>query len=270
MRPPFDTPFETGPERYQPPRDYVYARDPKLRFDQRRLALVVGFIALSMPVVLGLGGVWLGNFRQALSEYYYEPIILGDFFVGCLIAIGALLMAYRGWTPNVAKLATIAGLASLVVGFVPMFGWVTGCRELGGDGQCLSLIAVYPMIGYWVHAGAAGILFSILSFFCLFVFTKVPLDESGIRQQPTAAKRRRNAIYITSGIVIALCSIAIGLGDLIAGDWWRERNLTFWMEAVILAAFGVSWLTQGRALTQLTDPRDREDAQIAKQQRLVS
>ena len=41
--PPFETPFETGPERYQPPANYPYARDPKLRFDQRRLARVVGF-----------------------------------------------------------------------------------------------------------------------------------------------------------------------------------------------------------------------------------
>lgn len=260
-----ETPFETGPQRYQPPQDYVYARDPKLRFDQRRLARVVGIIALGMPVVLGLGGMLLGRFRTALSGYYYEAIVLGDFFVGCLIAIGALLMAYRGWTPKVAQLATIAGLASFVVAFVPMYGWFTACEQLAADGSCAVQTARYPVAGYWIHAGAAGLLFAILAFFCLFVFTKIPVDENTGAIEPTPAKRRRNLIYRTSGIVIAGGAISIGVGDLIFGDWWNARNMTFWMEALILAAFGTSWLTQGRVFAPLSDPRDRADAAIAKE-----
>jgi len=255
-----EIPFETGPERYQRPRDYPYAHDPKLRFDQRRLARVVGVIALGMPVVLGLGGLVLGRFRNALSGYYYEPIVLGDFFVGCLIAIGALLMAYRGWTPKVAQLATLAGLASIVVALVPMAGWITDCREYGAEGICTDPVAMYPTAGYWIHAGGAGVLFAILSFFCLFVFTKVPEGQAA----PTPAKRRRNLIYRLSGVIIALCAISIGAGDLIAGSWWNARNMTFWMEAVILTAFGVSWLVQGRALSPLADPQDRVDAELAK------
>lgn len=250
-----EIPFETGPARYQPPGNYPYARDPKLRFDQRRLARIVGVIALGMPVVLGLGGLALGRFRTALSGYYYEPIVLGDFFVGCLIAIGALLMAYRGWTPKVAQLATLAGIAAFAVALVPLEGWILA-----------SGTALYPVVGYWVHAGAAGILFAILSFFCLFVFTKVPMDADGGTPALTPAKRRRNAVYITSGIIIAASAIAIGAGDLIAGDWWNARKMTFWMEALILTAFGTSWLTQGRVLDPLSDPRDRQDAAIAKQQ----
>lgn len=249
-----ETPFETGPGRYQPPANYPYARDPKLRFDQRRLASVVGVIALGMPVVLGVGGYVLGRFRVALSGYYYEPIVLGDFFVGCLVAIGALLMTYRGWTPKVAQLATLAGIAALVVAFVPMSGWIIGDEQL------------YIVEGYWVHAISAGILFAILAFFCLFVFTKVPQDGSGGEGAPTPAKRRRNAIYIVSGVTIAVCACAIGIGGQFAGDWWWDTKATFWLEALILAAFGVSWLTQGRALAPLSDPQDREDAAIAKQQ----
>ena len=262
--PPFETPFETGPERYQPPANYPYARDPKLRFDQRRLASVVGFIALGMPVVLGLGGQWLGRFRVALSEYYYEPVLLGDFFVGCLVAIGALLMAYRGWTPNVARLATLAGIAALMVAFVPMGGWITGCEEVSADGYCTAERASYPVIGYWVHAVSAGILFAILSFFCLFVFTKIPQDGMSGRPAPTAAKRKRNLVYRVSGVTIAVAAIGIGVGGQFAGPWFFEANLTFWLEAVILAAFGISWLVQGRAVATLADPQDREDAAIAR------
>ncbi|MEE4200100.1 hypothetical protein [Erythrobacter sp.] len=257
-----ETPFETGPARYQPPPSYPYARDPKLRFDQRRLARVVGFFAFSMPIVLGLGGYSLGRFRVALSDYYYEPIVLGDFFVGCLVAIGALLMAYRGWTPKVAQLATLAGLAALVVAFVPMAGWITGCRELGPDATCADPTTSFPEIGYWVHASAAGLLFAILAFFCLFVFTKVP----GGRDM-TPAKWRRNVIYILSGLTIAVSAIAIALGDNLVGPAWRANNLTFWAEALILAAFGVSWMTQGRALGRLSDPQDHADAKAAREAR---
>ena len=67
-----DSPFELDRKRYQPPSDYVYARDPTLRFDQRRLARVVGFIAFGLPIILGVGGLVLGEFRDALSGYYYE------------------------------------------------------------------------------------------------------------------------------------------------------------------------------------------------------
>ncbi len=264
---PMQTPFETGPGRYQAPRDYPYARDPKLRFDQRRLASVVGVIALGMPIVVGLGGEALGEFRIALSEYYYEPIVLGDLFVGCLVAIGALLMTYRGWTPKVAQLATLAGIAALVVAFVPMEGWVVGCERLGDDGTCALDRVVYPVIGYWVHAGAAGVLFAILAFFCLFVFTKVPMNEAMRKEAPSPAKRRRNVIYIASGVVIAVCAISIGIGHQIAGDWWTDNDMTFWMEALILVAFGASWLTQGRALAPLVDPQDREDAALARRAR---
>jgi hypothetical protein len=265
-----ESPFETGPERYQPPADYTYAHDPELRFDQRRLARVVGVIALGMPVVLGLGGYVLGRFRVALSEYYYEPLGLGDVFVGCLVAIGALLMAYRGWTPKVAQLATLAGIAALVVAFVPMGGWAPdalprACGITVRDGICARVIFLYPELGYWIHAGAAGVLFAILSFFCLFVFTKVPSAPTGAPGVKTPAKRRRNRIYIASGLVIALCALSIAFGDQIAKDWWQAYNLTFWMEAVILAAFGISWLTQGRALAPLSDPQDRADAAIARE-----
>ena len=235
-----ETPFETGPARYQPPSAYRYAHDPKLRFDQRRLARVVGLIALGMPIVLG------------------------DIFVGCLIAIAALLMAYRGWTPKVAQLATLAGAAALIVALVPMSGWAPGCSAGASQIACDGQAMLYPVIGNWIHAGAAGILFAILAFFCLFVFTKIPSGPDGGPGVPSLAKRRRNVIYRTSGVLIAGCAVAIGIGGQSAGEWWLAYDMTFWLEAVILSAFGVSWLTQGRALVRLEDPRDREDEAIAK------
>ena len=248
----------------RPAGTYPYAEDPKLRFDQRRLARVVGFIALGMPIVLGLGGEALGRFRTALSAYYYEPYILGDLFVGALMAIGALLMAYRGSAPRFAHLATAAGIAAFVVALVPMSGWVTGCAQVAPDGECAVRSVRYADIGQWVHAAAAGGLFAILAYFCLFVFTRIP-QGSDSEHGPTRAKRSRNAIYIVSGIVIAVATIAIAIGTQFAGEWWDDANLTYWAEAVILTAFGISWLVQGRAVKALADPRDLRDAAYARE-----
>lgn len=256
-----ETPFETGPQRYQAPDNYLYAQDPKLRVDQKRLAKLVGGIALAMPIVLGIVGYFQGRFRTALSEYFYEPLLLGDYFTGSLIALAALLTAYRGWTPKVRDLATLAGLSLLFVAFVPMAGWYVGCEELPnlGGTSCSVSNAILPKVGYWVHAGSAGVLFAILSFFCLFVFTKPLVDDQGSPLPPTDAKKIRNVIYIVSGIVIAVSAIAILLGDQILTTDWNEYNLTFWMEALILAAFGISWLTHGRVIKALADPQDRAD-----------
>lgn len=254
-----DIPFEIDPDRYQRTGDYVYARDPKLRFDQRRLARLVGFVAFGLPIVLGLGGYALGEFRAALSGYYYEELVLGDVFVGSLALIASLLLAYRGWTAHVARLATLAGLATLLVAFVPMDGWVTGCESLSLDGQCEAETRLYPRIGYWVHAFSAGALFAVLAFFCFFVFTRVPAHRA--HKPLSDAKRMRNLIYRISGGVIVIATLSIAAGDLLLGDSWRAHNLTYWMEALALAAFGTSWMVQGRAVpSQLRDPEDQADA----------
>ena len=261
-----DMPFEVDPQRYQRTGDYVYARDPKLRFDQRRLARVVGVVAFGLPIVLGLGGVLLGDFREALSGYYYEELVLGDIFVGSLVLIASLLLAYRGWTPHVAQLATFAGVAALLVALVPMEGWVTGCEALDALGQCETETRLYPQIGYWVHAGSAGALFAVLAFFCFFVFTRVPAHRA--HEPLSRAKRMRNAIYRVSGTVIVVSTLAIAAGDLLAGDGWRGNNLTFWMEALALGAFGTSWMVQGRAVPQqLRDPEDQADAAEVQRQK---
>ena len=245
--------------------EYVYAAVPKLRFDQRRLARVVGVVAFGLPIVLGLGGLAMGEFRTALSGYYYEEFFLGDVFVGALAFIGSLLFAYRGYTPKVARLASFAGVAALLVAFVPMEGWVTGCEQLGDDGACVLETRLFPRAGYWIHAGSAGVLFGVLAYFCFFIFTRVPADR---QNQPLSdAKRMRNLIYRASGAVIVIAALSIAAGDRLAGGWWNDNNMTFWMEALLLGAFGTSWMVQGRAVPpQLKDPQDRADAAEAKAQ----
>jgi len=65
-------------------------------------------------------------------------------------------------------------------------------------------------------------------------------------------KKLRNAIYRTSGWIIFLCIgliVAEAIYTALTGKrfgGWVELNLTFWLEAVALWAFGATWLVKSR------------------------
>lgn len=253
-------PLEVDENRYQGGDEYIYAKDPKLRNDQRRLAAFIGLAAIGMPIVLALGGSILGNFdlgefRKSLSGFYYEEVVLGDIFVGTLIFIGTAMFVYRGWHPKIALLATIGGLCAFLVALFPADGWfiVDDGRQIFEEGS--------DRIHFW----AAVALFAILAWFCFFVFTKVEPHQRDTDGKLLPTKRNRNMFYRFSGTIIVLSVAAIGIGETIDPDWATRIRLTYWGETIALVAFGVSWLVQGRAFGTLAqDPRDQLDEAVAE------
>lgn len=249
-----ENPIETGAHRYQSDPGYVYANDPKARFDQKRLAAFVGYVAFGLPIVLGLGGLIAEDFRPSLSDFYYKEIALGDIFVGSLFFIGTVMLAFRGWHPKVATLASIAGLVAYFVALFPTAGW----QVVDGDSN-----PVWAGPAQWIHLSSALVLFLLLAFFCFFVFTKTD-DYQAVAGAPTPKKKLRNRIYYVSGSVILAMIAAIAIGMFAFGDEWKALKLTFWAEAVALLAFGVSWMTHGRVFMRLTaDPQDFKDRAVA-------
>lgn len=244
-----EQPFEIGQARYQSADDYIYANDPKLRFDQRRLASLVGYVAIGLPIIIGIGGhIW--GMRPTLSHFYYERIILGDFFVGCLVFIGTVMFAYRGWSQKVADLASIAGFSAYLVAIIPTMGWF-----IGEDNAYL--FAPYAAV---VHSLAAVMVFLILAWFCFFVFTRIEPHQIGGDGRPLPAKRMRNRWYNRAGWVILLSILTIFICNIWFAEWTERNNIVFYVEAVMLIAFGISWLLKGRASgTLLQDPRDKND-----------
>ncbi len=106
-----------------------------------------------------------------------------------------------------------------------------------------------------VHFGAAGIMFSILGYFSLFVFTR---DNSTASLMTGSRKPRRNAWYRVLGVLIFLAVGALAVKSAALafvmspeaaeafGKWWDSYRLTFWFEALALVAFGFSWMIKGR------------------------
>ena len=103
----------------------------------------------------------------------------------------------------------------------------------------------YSQIASDLHWTFAALLFLTLSYFSLFLFTKTDPSKT-----PTPQKLQRNAVYKTCGCVMLGCLALIppvklipGIAALVAPD-----DPVFWLEAIAIVAFGVSWLTKGEAI----------------------
>ena len=97
------------------------------------------------------------------------------------------------------------------------------------------------------HYLSAGVFFVMVAFLAAKVF----VDTADTRKISERQKATRNAVYIWSARVIALC-IALLLLDFVLNEWlgfntdpWQP---VFWIEAAAVWAFAVAWLVKGEAL----------------------
>lgn len=256
----------------------------------------IGWIAIALPVGCLLAA-WSGLMsplilRDSISHFYYIPLI-GDYFVGCLFFIGILLMFFfhtkgnqvSGWG-NLYWVETgllrIGGAASIMIAVFPTLGQggaiATGERyrtfmpsnnidfAIGNFGHFDDFMAPAPFIGdIPLHAVGALLMFTILTHFTLFVFTRTQRPDSEImiagKTKKTPQKRKRNGVYIALGLTIAACTIAIIYGFDMSGTCdtkcpetpWQLANWTFWLEFIALIAFGIAWLIKGGVVGFLND-----------------
>ena len=269
--------MEPPAERSQPRDSYMALSVEEADRQLRRYAARLGLLAVLIPLLVP-GAAWLASqsqggwcLRDSLSHFYYSPAG-GNVFVILLSLIAGALMFYRGENPEEGRLASVAGLAMLVVAFVPTTGG--GCDagamqargvvdvvrgEAGWSVAAENTAPLFFEIGpsAWIHYGAATVLFVILALFCFRVFTRVRTVEHGTGTDTVDVERggalkpekvTRNRLYRAGGWVILLAMAAMLLRAF-AGDgwgWWERLNLTFWCEAAALVAFGLSWLLKGR------------------------
>jgi len=203
------------------------------------LRRAVGFVALALPPVLLFGHYWLTRGQDSLptmSDSYYTE--LGTVFTGALCVIGAFLLSYHGYERGDRIASFVSGAGALGVALVPSGGhrMVEGGPALWGWG------ANY---GFgWLHFSFAAAHFAALAYFCLFLFTKC----SGGK---TRKKEQRNHLYRACGVVIVLCLATIAVDK--AFFRWFPDGAVFALEALMVLAFGLSWIVKGEAVTLLND-----------------
>lgn len=193
------------------------------------LRKAVGIISMALPFVLIFGKMALegGATPSSISNYYYT--VMRDVFVGSLCAIAVFLGAYRGY----ARIDNIAGNLACV--------FALGTALFPTDPENAGLQPTN--IGH-LHIFFSVSLFLTLAFFALFLFRKTNTAKT-----PTPQKLKRNRIYTVCGWVILACiALAMSLNLLPAYSPIFKLTPLFWLEALAIFAFGVSWLVKGEAV----------------------
>ena len=188
------------------------------------LRKAVGFIGLGLPVVLAVGKILFQGpgLQETISDYYHTD--MRNILVGVLCAIGVFFLSYRGYDRR-DRIA--GGLASgLAIG--------------------VALFPATPFFDPITWIGVVHVVFSISLFLTLAYFSFFLFTETDSTKVPTPQKLKRNVIYRASGCVIFACIVLAVLTELPALYPLAVRfDLRFWLESVIIIAFGVSWLTKG-------------------------
>ena len=193
----------------------------------------IGMSGLLLPVVLGPGGWLLGiEFQDNMSSYYHTG--LRDVFVGTLCGIGIFLFCYRGYDRLEDWTANIGCVSALGIALCPL------------DAHSDPLIQK-SITGY-LHSVSGGVFFLTLAVYSLYHFPRSAAAEA----DETPHLSERNFVYRTSGVVILLSMLAIGVYLMLLPkawkDWLNDYNFLFWGEWIVLWAFAAAWLTKGRAI----------------------
>ena len=201
------------------------------------LRKAVGILGLSFPVVLAAGSLIAGDCHEILdsiSTYYHSG--MRNIFVGVMCVLALFLFAYRGYELRDALAGNLGCIFALGVAFFPTS--VTGQLP-----DCIPAPADHPVLSS-LHFISAALLFLVLTYFSLFLFTK----GSG---NPTPRKLKRNRLYRICGYTMLCCLSLIAVYFYLLEKRFpalSRLDPVFWLESVALWAFGISWLTKGKAL----------------------
>jgi hypothetical protein len=210
----------------------AWGENPALSY--RNMRAIIGYIGLTLPVVLLLAGVVDGHVESSLSAYYYTKV--GNVFTGALCVIGIFLVAYRltAWAiDNIAT--TLAGLCALGVAFfhaAPQHATLTQLRLAD------------------VHLTCAAVLFVLLGAICLLIFPRDILPNETWRAN----------WYMALGSLIWLSIVLMPVLNWLARSFYDDNHVFLILETICVMAFAVSFILKGHG-----QPSDRAFDQAAGQ-----
>ena len=205
----------------------------------RRIRKAIGVLGILLPIVLcvfSLIPFFNTSIQSSISHYYYTN--LRELFTGVLCAVGLFLIRYKGHSnpnffKNDSKLTNIAGFMAFGVALMPTSP--NACSD-----KIYSLITICSEELGWLHYGFAGIFFIVLSIISINVFT---IGQEKNTEIPVSIINENN-IYKVCGYAMLLCIILTPICAEL--ECFNYSTLIF--EALMLFAFGTSWLIKGRIL----------------------
>lgn len=213
----------------------------------------MGLAGLSLPILLYFQARFLpgGEMQSSISAFYHT--LMGDIFVGILVAIGVFLISYTGYARKegewfsdwwVSNLAGLGAIGTAIFPTLPPGVMEADCGQTFFEpGQSQGFVFHWCDFGIPLHALSAGLFFLAMAVFCFALFPKSAdgkcryLNELG------------NFVYLCCGIALLVAIGALAYYVLVRntpqGADLRAVNFVFWFETLGIVAFGIAWLTKG-------------------------
>jgi len=212
----------------------------------------LGLLALAFPVVLVVVGWNEGvPIQHTMSDYYFafpqdldaRAFPTRTWFVGILFAVGALLVAYRGYSRTEDLVLDLAGMCAFIVAVFPTMV-PDYCKNCGD----------YPLT--WLHTAAA-----VTMFLCVAFVALTSSQETLSRLPPNSWKRWW---YRTLYDIIALVMIIMPVAGIVLayGVAWSSSKVLI-AEWIGIYAFAAYWLLKSVELCLDRDGK-RIDEMAAK------
>lgn len=206
-----------------------------------KLRSIVGYLGMALPFVVFLGAFLIDGtgILSSISSYYHT--VMRNVFVGTLWAIAFFMLSYKGYERIDDTTGNWACLFTLGVALFPTTQ----------ENQPLDPIGI-------IHLAFAILMFATLIAFSLFLFTIIGTKPG----DPTPKKLLRNKIYRWCGWSMVACMLGIVIFYILSAAlspanpimvFLVSINPIFWLEAIALFFFGISWFTKGEALKILRD-----------------
>ncbi len=186
----------------------------------KRLRCTIGWLGMLLPwIVVILSVAFKYPFPESISATYYVDTCITPFMI-VLGSAGLLLFSYKGYERIDDIICSLAGASALGVCLFP-------CTSNGFVGT----FHIAGNISGMIHNITAVIFFGLLAYNSLFLFTK----SSG---NMTPNKKKRNIVFRVCGIGMIASFVLLLIPYSVC------PIITWIVEAIALAFFGISWLTK--------------------------
>lgn len=202
----------------------------------KKLRTLVGVLGMALPLFCLAGGyAFYGHGPQRSISYYYHTN-MRDYLTGLLLCVSAFMWSYDGYDIRDKLAARLACVASLGVALFP-------CLESeAAKGLPVGVFGLEAYASAVAHTASAVVFFIVLGVnsLCLFTLSDKARIPRGTR------KWGRNVVYRVAGwAILGALALAVGLYFAKGKEWMDARPVLLVLEAVMLVAFGVSWLVKG-------------------------
>ncbi|MBP5259832.1 MAG: hypothetical protein J6Z12_04275 [Paludibacteraceae bacterium] len=201
----------------------------------KRIRNIIGLLGMILPwfCLLGYYVIYRSQslpltdaFPNSMSITYYVTPVLPMI----LTAAAIVLITYVGYDWRDRLVTTLSGVCGLLIVLFPCSD-SNGVFQAAGIDRVAGYFQTPVAINGYIHNGAAIAFFVLLAVNSFFLFT---LGDD----QPTPEKKKRNLVY-------RICAIGMVLSMIVLAVPVDIPHKIFWVEAVALSFFGISWLTKG-------------------------